>query len=158
MDDEVLARREEAPPGGQAGAKAALHRVRQGVVLAADLVVEFGDVLARAVGDVGAEVVLREARQAARREAPLQSRLSVAIRLPPGQSRRAWVPRSSDRSVDREYRGRRVVPLPESDRSAARPAVTARVYWVGWAPKGWGPWGSPLPVSVPRDCWGRLAA
>ena len=52
MDDEVLARREEAPPSGQAGAKAALHRVRQGVVLAADLAVEFDDVPAGAVGQL----------------------------------------------------------------------------------------------------------
>ena len=37
MDDEVLARREEPALSGQASAKAALNRVRQGVVLAGEM-------------------------------------------------------------------------------------------------------------------------
>mgnify|MGYP003694038659 CR=1 FL=1 len=65
------------------------------------------------------------------RAAPLQCRLSEAVRLPPGQSRRAW--ESSHRySVDREYRGRRVVSLRSlTDGWRARQRRSGRVGLVG---------------------------
>src|SRR5258707_276197 len=72
MADQMLSARQVAAALRNAGTQSSLHRVREVIVLAADLRVEGDQLFGELLRDTGAEVLLRKALRAARPVRPPQ--------------------------------------------------------------------------------------